>query len=863
MPRLAISAQISSAAVKLVLVRAPAGFGKSTTMAQSRWRMQAQEKATAWLALDRTDNDVSRFLRRLVETLGRLGVELPADSSSFDVATALAAFDTPFALFLDDFEVVQEQAVLGLVREIIERLPRLGQVVIGSRGLPHLGLGRLRARGQLLEIDAERLRFSAEETASYLRMRLAAHGAEVSGAAVAQLHRKTEGWIAALWLASMALEKHGLDTGFVDRFSGSDRAVAEYLADDVLAHQPPDVRDFLLRSCVLRQLEAAACQALNPGCNSAAMLEQLANANLFLTPLEGETPSWRLHSLFADFLRAQLLREQPGEVARLHGMASRWYAAQGRPVPAIDHAIEAGDHARAMGLLEAYAETFLDQGRMRMLSRWFTALPEALLRAHSRLQWIALWAACFTRGPWVAMEMLEASGFAQQPEVRDRVQTLYPLLLAMQDRYDEAYAAGSKDLARPSSGLSFADGAALNAMANILSVVGDPHASQRLLDAARGLQGGSHFNRMYTESLEGMLDLQAGRLRQAAARFRMAIASTHAASYNHSHGNAWAGVLYAGVVYEANQLDEADHLLNVYLPLARDVGLPDHMLLSHVMRARIAFHAGDIDAAFQTLIELEYLGHDRKLPRVIAGAKLERSRIQLLQGHAGASRDELERADDVETWERERRLHLPAHDLDYLALARARWQLVFGDPVLALRDLQAQRQAALAVGRQRRALKLGLLCALALQQGGHLGSAVAQMDEVLQSASQEGFFRLILDEGPGAARLVQQCSARAQERAQFDPFLAQYLQRLLQMFGPLAPLPSDVRPAGASQESLTRKEIRVLELLAEGYSNSAIAEKLFVVDSTVRTHLRNINVKLGAKSRMQAVAIARKQGVVR
>jgi LuxR family maltose regulon positive regulatory protein len=151
----------------------------------------------------------------------------------------------------------------------------------------------------------------------------------------------------------------------------------------------------------------------------------------------------------------------------------------------------------------------------------------------------------------------------------------------------------------------------------------------------------------------------------------------------------------------------------------------------------------------------------------------------------------------------------------------------------------------------------------ALQQGGHLGSAVAQMDEVLQSASQEGFFRLILDEGPGAARLVQQCAARAQERAQFDPFLAQYLQRLLQMFGPLAPLPMDVRPAGASQESLTRKEIRVLELLAEGYSNSAIAEKLFVVDSTVRTHLRNINVKLGAKSRMQAVAIARKQGVVR
>jgi LuxR family maltose regulon positive regulatory protein len=867
--RHAIGEQITSAGVKLVLVRAPAGFGKTTTMAQSRLRMESQGRATAWLTLDRTDNDVSRFLSRLGEAMRRLGVELPCGSAGFDAVDAISCFDTPFALFLDDFEVVQEQAVLGLVREIIERLPRLGQIVVGSRGLPNLGLGRLRARGQLLEIEVDRLRFSAEETGLYLNRRLAARGEVACAATIERLHHKTEGWVAAIWLASMALERHGLDTGFVESFSGSDRAVAEYLADDVLAHQPPDVREFLLRSCILRQLDASACQALNPGSDSAAVLEQLANANLFLTPVEGATPAWRLHSLFADFLRAQLARERPDDVARLHLMASSWYEAQGRPVPAIDHAIEGGDHPLAMGLLETSAETFLDQGRMRMLSRWFTSLPAQQLRSNARLQWIALWAACFTRGPWVAMEMLEDSGFMQSDsaEVRDRVHALYPLLLAMQDRYDEAYEAGSQGLSQPATGLSFADGAALNALANILSVVGEPHASLRLLDAARHLQGASHFNRMYTESLEGMLDLQAGRLRQASARFRIAVDSTHAASYNHSHGNAWAGVLYAGVIYEANQLRQADHLLNVYLPLARDVGLPDHMILSHVMRSRIAFHAGDIDVAFQALIELEYLGHDRKLPRVIAGARLERSRIQLLQGHAAASRDELERAADIEVWERERRQRLPAHDLDYLALARARWQISFGDPGMALRELQAQHAAAVAVGRHRRALKLGLLRALALQRASDLAGALQQMDEVLRSASQEGFVRLILDEGPDAASLVQLCAARAQEQAlagvRVDPLFEEHLQRLLQMFGPIATAPIEAAGAPAGQEPLTRKEIRVLELLAEGYSNSAMAEKLFVSNSTVRTHLRNINAKLDAKSRMQAVVIARKQGLVR
>jgi LuxR family maltose regulon positive regulatory protein len=172
-----------------------------------------------------------------------------------------------------------------------------------------------------------------------------------------------------------------------------------------------------------------------------------------------------------------------------------------------------------------------------------------------------------------------------------------------------------------------------------------------------------------------------------------------------------------------------------------------------------------------------------------------------------------------------------------------------------------------AVGRHRRALKLGLLRALALQRASDLAGALQQMDEVLRSASQEGFVRLILDEGPDAASLVQLCAARAQEQAlagvRVDPLFEEHLQRLLQMFGPIATAPIEAAGAPAGQEPLTRKEIRVLELLAEGYSNSAMAEKLFVSNSTVRTHLRNINAKLDAKSRMQAVVIARKQGLVR
>ncbi len=869
---------LAAASVKLVLVRAPAGFGKTTAMLQAREQLEAAGTATAWLTLDRADNDVPRFLAGLAAAARQLGLEPRATARApLDVVDALARDEAPFALFLDDAEALQSPAVLGLLRELIEHLPRRGQLVIGSRSLPDLGLGRLRARGQLLEIDAELLRFSLAEAQEFFQLR---DGPALPAEALRELHRKTEGWITALWLVSMAIDRRGAVADFVQRFSGTERAVADYLAEDVLAQQPPDIHDFLLRTAILRQLDAGVCQALLPRLDCAAILQRLEAAHLFVTPIAGDEtergPSYRYHSLFAEFLRAQLSREHPDEVARLHLAASGWYEAQGRPVPAIDHAIEGGDHPHALHLLGQHAETFLEQGRMRLLDRWFAALPAERLREFPRLQVVAVWARCLTHGPWEAMQLLEASGClaSDDPAVQAHVNAQRPMLLAMMDRHEEACAAGRDSLARLPTCRPFADGALCNAMAHAFSVMGEQHEAQRLLDAARRAQGGgSSFNRMYTESLEGVLDLKEGRLRQATARLRIAVSATpHTASpyaYTYSNGNAWAGVLYAGVVYEANELAAAEHLLNVYLPLARDVGLPDHMIASHRMRARIAVERGDVDAGFELLTELEYLGHQRQLPRVVASAKLERARLLLLQGHAAASRQELDRADDPAVWQRPRVEYLQAHGVDDLLIGRLRWDLHFGDAAVATARAEAALAAALADHRHHRALKLRALLALALQRTGNAPAAMAVMHELLLHASREGFVRLILDEGPALVPLLQRARAAEQDaRRPGDPILAEFVQRLLDLYGAgaLAPEPDNTEPAappdGPAAEPLTHKELRVLQLLAEGYSNSAMAEKLFVSDSTVRTHLRNINLKLGAHSRTQAVAIARRLRVI-
>ena len=864
---------------RLALVRAPAGFGKTTAMAQCVARFEEQGVASAWLTLDDADNDVARFLACTEAAVCDISGEdvrpasghggearLSPGEAALTIVSRLTEQRVPFALFLDDFERIQDRAVVSLVREIIEHLPTRGRLVIGTRTLPDLGLGRLRARGQLLEVDTERLRFSLDETFDFLVDR---RQIPLSQDDLSRIHRKTEGWGAALWLASLALDRQDNPGDFVDRFSGAHQPLADYLAEDVLLRQPPHMQDFLLRTSILRHLSPPLCDALVPGIDSHRVLQELEASNLFLVPLAGEDRTYRYHSLFADFLRGRLSRDRPDEVPELHRDAANWYEEQGRPVPAIDHALEGAAYTQAIRLLCRHARDLLVQGRMRLLTRWLDSMPDAHLLDHPSLRVIHVWALCFTRGPQEAYEVLEATGLEQStdPLIQANVAAIRPQLLGIMDCFEDAHAAGLSALERLPGPDPFADSALVNAMANAFSVLGQEEQARSLLDRARHADGGrdNGFNVMYSECIDGIIDLRAGRLRQAGARFRLGLAaSRRTSSLGYSSGNAWAGVLHAGTAYEANELEQAARLLHVYVPLARDVGLPDHMILGDVMLVRIAFAEGDVDRAFGILVGLEHAGHVRGLPRVVASARLERSRLLLLQNRAEAARTELHRADDREVWERVNRLHLLANDLEYFALARLRWEALAGNPRAASHELETELAAASAEGRYRRALKLRLLLAVASNRCGETAYATKLMRAILREAAAEGYQRLILDEGPEAGQLVIRLRDDDQQGAgRSDPIVAEAMQRLLDGFGADV---TEAAPAGEVPinlvEPLTRKEIHTLQLLADGYSNSAMAEKMFVSDSTVRTHLRNINAKLGAESRTQAVAIARRLAVI-
>lgn len=852
---------ISRAGGTLTLLSAPAGFGKTTVMGQACAQFAQAGVATAWLNATAADNDLPRVLDRLEKITAHLGITRPGS----DAITALTSPTASYALFIDELEAIQEPSVLALLQEITYRLPHRAWLIAASRPTPAqaLGVARLRVSGRLTEITASELRFDLDESQALFACQLGADS--LSLADVQHLHGKTEGWAAALWLVSIALKRSEARAGFIARFSGSTGTVAQYLSEVVVAEQCPAVRQVLLRVSVTRTFTPALCEALNPGVDGREMIEHLHAQGLAM-PVETSCGHWRFHSLFAEFLRDQLDREQPGQSSGLHLTASHWFEHAGQTVRAIDHAVLGQQYEQAIALLERHTEPLLEQGRMRLLRRWFTAIPEPLILARPRLFMMSLWAMALTEGAHLAWDHLEHCDWRNHPDpqVRNHGAALYPTLLGMRDHCEEAVTDGMRALESLQPGYNFASATLLNAIAHQTLIIGDSRDAQRMVDAARRLHGGaSHFNRMYSETTEGLIDLLHGRLRHASARFRLAVDVTHASHQRHLHGNAWAGVLYTATVYEANDLAQTRHLINVYLPLTREVGIPDHLILIYLLKCRMAFNENDLDTALEALTELEYLGHSRKLPRAVAAAQLERAKILLIQGESEAARDELNRADDPVIWARECRQRLLAHDSHYLRLARLRWEIHFGDPVAALRQLAVDLEEAHASGRRHRALVLQLLQVLALQRCDNVLAAHKALEEALNFAAREGYVRTLLDEGPALGQVVLEFRQQYELRRSCTPLLLDYLRSLLLGFGP-ALSPATVKPAPAVPlvEPLTRKEIQVLVLLTDGCSNLDLAERMHVSLSTVRTHLRNINAKLATGSRTQALAVARRLGLV-
>jgi len=393
--RSALVGELTQTTAKLVLVDAPAGFGKTTLVAQ--WRSCAAEtRPFAWLWW----YVVSALTRASPEIDGEaILAELRAQAPEFPepvlpmLANELAAISAPVVLVLDDYHVIKDRRCHEQIAFLLLHLPPTAQLVLITRADPPLPLARLRAAGEMAEVRARELRFTPEEAAELL---LAVTGAGLSEPDLSQLMERTEGWPAGVYLAAVSLRGHPSPHAFIRQFTGNNRFIVDFLAEEVLSRQPAEIQEFLARTSVLTRFCAPLCDVVTGSPGAAGIIEMLERENLFLVPLDDNRQWYRYHHLFAQLLRSRLARTEPALVTTLHARASAWYEAAGSAEEAVHHALAAGDAGRAVALIARYWHAYVDKGRTATVCGWMRALGDDRIAGYPLAAHCAAWAAALS-----------------------------------------------------------------------------------------------------------------------------------------------------------------------------------------------------------------------------------------------------------------------------------------------------------------------------------------------------------------------------------------------------------------------------------------------------------------------------------
>jgi LuxR family maltose regulon positive regulatory protein len=871
-PRLATRLQ-ADAMPRLLLVSAPAGFGKSTMLAQ----LLDGRPATAWLSLDQGDNEPVTFwsyvvaaLRSAVPGVGETASALlhapapPMTTVLTSLVNELAAAD-PLVLVLDDYHLIETVEIHESMGFLLDHLPAQAHLVIAGRADPPLPLARLRARGELVEVRAADLRFTDGEATAYFE----GMGLHLDARDVAALEGRTEGWIAALQLAALSLRGRDDVAAFIEGFAGDDRYVVDYLVEEVVQRQPEDVRRFLLETSILDRLSGPLCDAVTGQPGGRARLEALDRANLFLVALDDRRQWYRYHHLFADVLRARLLDEHPEQVPDLHGRASAWHEEAGNTTVAIEHALAAGDSDRAAGLVESVIPALTKQRRESQLRRWMEALPEEAFTSRPVLAngYVgALMSTGEVRG--VEPRLRIAEGWVEAARAAPAGTLPAGLLVALPDQFRKL--PGWIKIHR--AGLALMVGEASTTVHRAREAIalldGDDDLGHGAATALMGLaswrQGDvaaaetayaetiRRFERVgYVADVLGCavtmaeLQLTLGRLRAAERTFRDGLDLVARETTGPVRGTPDMHVGLSMVHDERGDLAAAREHLRIAHELGDHLGLPKHPHRWRIAEARIREADGDLAGALALLDEAERV-YDGDFSPDVQPVAARRARVWVRQGRADLALD----------WAQRRGLS-PDDDVSYLqeyehvTLARA----LLAEPARGrspattyLGRLLADAEAG---GRTGSVLEVLVLQSLAHQRDGDHEGALASLARALSLGEPEGYVRTFVDEGAPMQTLLRAASKRGIEGS--------YAERLLRAAGSA---PARGVTTGGPVEPLSDREGDVLRLLASELTGPEIARQLVVSLNTVRTHTKNIYAKLGVTSRRAAVRRAGELGLL-
>jgi LuxR family transcriptional regulator, maltose regulon positive regulatory protein len=869
------------AAGDLIVVSAPAGFGKTTLLAD--W-IRRRSRSAGWLSLDSGDNDPVRFWRHVAAALDRvcpgigdkvgslLGPPPPASFegpvSALINELAATAGDQEILLVLDDYHVIEAAPVHDSVGFLVEHRPPGLRLVLASRSDPPLPLllARLRGRGLLTEVRAADLRFTVDEAAVLLGR---AARADLPGGLVAELAGRTEGWAVGLQLAGLSLRDQDDAAAFVAAFSGSHRYILDFLAEEVLDRQPEHMRAFLLQTSVLERLSGELCDAVTGRTDSQAMLQAIERAGLFLTPLDEVRGWWRYHSLFADLLRARLQQDQPGASPALHSAAAAWFEGRGLVHETIEHALAAGEPSMAVRMIERNMHALLESGEGATVDQWVAALPAELVSTRPQLRVAqALWVTWSGRlaeaerliadAERVREEAGDDSG--ERPDAGAGVLANLPAVISLLRAgiaWRRAETEQMEAFAQQARVRLSADDRSLRLLVGWYLAAADwlrgrlAEAEERLAGAVAGphTAGGLHL------TVRAACDL--GEVRRARADLDGALhAYDQAVEIATEAGGTspWAGLAYLGmaeVLYERDDMDAAARRGADGIALCRQLADTQPLAAGLARLAWIRQAQGDRSGALEAMAEAWQLAPGLGAAGAVGllnPVPAQRACLLLARGDIAAAAD----------WASHRGIGTGdepdyATEPEHLVLARV--LLAQDRPQEALALLQRWLTVAVTQDRVASIIEIRALQALALAASADLASAVRTLVSGLELACPRGYVRVFADEGTPMKALLGQLASQRAGQAKPSSVPADYLARIRRAFGSKPATPG-------LREPLTDRELEVLRLIATGRSNQRITRDLTVALDTTKKHVSHILAKLGVASRTEAVARARELGLI-
>lgn len=827
---------------RLTLVSAPAGYGKTTLVTE--W-LRGLPTSFAWLSLDESDNDPARFLayfiaalRGVDEHIGKTALstlQSPQLPSSEIVLTMLineiASVSTPIILVLDDYHEIISPPIHQQITFLLDHLPPQIHLVILTREDPLLPVARLRARGQVLEIRQDDLRFTPGETADFLERVM---GLSLSTDEIARLERCTEGWIAGLQLAALSMQGRQDLSGFIRAFTGSSRFILDYLVDEVFERQSPDVKDFLLQTSILERLSSPLCDAVTGKTSSRELLEVLEQSNLFIVSLDQSRLWYRYHHLFAELLRHRLRTFYPGFEIELHRRASCWFEAEGQTGEAIQHALAAQDWRRAGALIQSICSDFLKRGEVLTIIGWFESLPEEMLLSDPRLCFDYCW------------PLLLASQYNQAAPLLERLEqaaTHIPAFLG------EIYAA----------------------QAYLARGVGDHERMIERSQQALGLLPKSSMTSRGIVALNlGLAYWHSGQLRAAEEVL------TEASEIAHATGNRYAALtalIFLGrVIAVRGQLHQAAEYFKRAVQQGEEMPIN---ALAFMDLAALHYEWNELEVSDLSLQKAIALCQRSQNDEFLVGCWLLSLRLRIAQGDAAGAESALERA-----WELVHTGKIPAPMAKRVDVAQAYWLLVQGEPIgewsqklteqvdchpfyrflgvtkaRTLPEAQARSYLeSLSQLAQANEWGYGLVAIRALQASiaETQVDALKYLTDALRLAEGGGFIRAFVEVGEKLVPLLRETMRRG--------VAPDYVRRIL------AVMTEKGASVGVDMSSmiepLSERELEVLRLVTAGKSNREIADKLIISTGTAKSHIHHLCGKLGVRNRTEAAMKAKDLGLV-